>query len=508
MSEYDEKKDGCRKISESGIMRIFASIPSKIQISVEETDVNAGQLIEAAVIFDYVDFKPDYEKDDKWWYYDEQEKVIHVLIEDAAKSRFFDLEKKLESGCNLTAKEEVEVIRYQMMRERIPRRAVERLIYTYHYGEESKVFIIDETDPIFINETDSTLYEREENSKKAYRTKSKAKCVTDCVTDALPLSLALITNAQYRESLSLTEQREGSYLVPSVLSADDMVYDGTTLFIKGCPASEANLREINKDKNVPIEKIDLPLLRMFYSIILSDFMNNAHQFGVVNETVTVYVPDLAELLGKGRNIGKKDVEAIIKKAASFQTICGVLKDPKRPNGIGTVLPLLLWQGYYEDSNTIRFQSPYMTELIRRIYDVSIRRDKMGIPKLKKDGTPILEASHSYLVKSSIVKERNKRAVEIVMIVVATIEQSGTRVPHLRARTIIERIPQMQEAYVSATQGNKNRVLMRAFKKAWELLETQTKLREKYPTIVLPDPNDPQNIPTTTTLDKVFEFPHK
>lgn len=506
MSENDERKDYSGKISESGIIRILVSVPAKIKISVANIkDINKEQIIEASVIFDYVDFKPEYGRDDdKWWYFDEKEKIIHVLIEDAKKNRFLDIIRKMENGCELTADEGNEAMRYQMMKKRLPSKAVERLIYTYHYGEESKVFIIDETDPIFINETDATLYEREENSKKAYRTKSKAKCVTD----ALPLSLALITNAQYRESLSLREQREGSYLVPSVLSADDMVYDGTTLFIKGCPASEANLREINKDKNVPIEKIDLPLLRMFYSIILSDFMNNAHQFGVVNETVTVYVPDLAELLGKGRNIGKKDVEAIIKKAASFQTICGVLKDPKRPNGIGTVLPLLLWQGYYEDSNTIRFQSPYMTELIRRIYDVSIRRDKMGIPKLKKDGTPILEASHSYLVKSSIVKERNKRAVEIVMIVVATIEQSGTRVPHLRARTIIERIPQLQEAYVSATQGNKNRVLMRAFKKAWELLETQTKLREKYPTIVLPDPNDPQNIPTTTTLDRVFEFPHK
>lgn len=498
MSENDERKDYSGKVSESGIMRVFASVPSKIKISVENINDISEQLIEASVIFDYVNFKPDYDRnDDEWWYFDEKEKIIHVLIENAAQDSFVDTLKKMENGSELTEQEEAEAMRYQIMKNRISRRAVERLICTYNYGYKSKVSIIDETDP--------TLFEREEDTKKAYRTRAKVK---GGVSDALPLYLALITNAQYKESLSLREQREGSYLVPSVLSADDMVYDGTTLFIKGCPASEANLREINKDKNVPIEKIDLPLLRMFYSIILSDFVNNAHQFGVVNETVTVYVPDLAELLGKGRNIGKKDIEAIIKKAASFQTICGVLKDPKRPNGIGTVLPLLLWQGYYEDTNTIRFQSPYMTELIMRIYDVSVRRDKLGTPKLKKDGTPILEASHSYLVKSSIVKERNKRAAEIVMVVVATIEQSGNRTPHLKARTIIERIPQLQEAYENTTQGNKNRVLMRAFKKAWELLETQTKLREKYPTIVLPDPKDPKNIPTTTTLDKVFEFPHK
>lgn len=120
----------------------------------------------------------------------------------------------------------------------------------------------------------------------------------------------------------------------------------------------------------------------------------------------------------------------------------------------------------------------------------------------------MEVSHSYLVKSSIVKERNKRAVEIVMVVVTTIEQSGKNTPHLKASTIINRIPQLKKTYNDTPAKHKNRVLTRAFKKAWELLETQTNLRKKYPDIILPDPNNPQNIPTTSNLNKlVFEFPH-
>ena len=95
-----------------------------------------------------------------------------------------------------------------------------------------------------------------------------------------------------------------------------------------------------------------------------------------------------------------------------------------------------------------------------------------------------------------------------MVVVATIEQAGTREPHLKARTIMDRVPQLQEAYDQASPGNRNRVLARAFKKAWELLETQTLLKEKYPTIVLPDPKNTKNIPTSTTLDMVFTFPHR
>lgn len=489
-SDNDKKNNYKGKLSESGIIHMVE--PRTIYDS-DNADVE--QQMQVVVVFDYTSFKPDYDINDEWWYYDEASKTIHVMMEDAAKVRFWNLMKKIEEGQNLTQQEAMELNKYENLRVTLPRKAFDRFIYRYYhtYRYDADVTPMVGEDKVIYGEP-----------KKEYRTKSKSE---DSI-DNLPSHLALITNAQYRESLSLKEQRKGSYLVPSVLSAEDMVYDGTTLFIKGYPASEAILREVNKDKNVPIEKIDLPLLRMFYSIILSDFMHNAQKFGVVNETVTVYVPDLAELLGKGRNISKKDVETIIKKASSFQTICGVLKDPRRPNGIGTVLPLLLWSGYYEETNTIRFQSPYMTELIMRIYDVSIRKDKLGIPKLKRDGTPLLEASYSYLVKSSIVKERNKRAAEIVMVVVATIEQAGTREPHLKARTIMDRVPQLQEAYDQASPGNRNRVLARAFKKAWELLETQTLLKEKYPTIVLPDPKNTKNIPTSTTLDMVFTFPHR
>lgn len=483
----NEKKDCFEKVEDPGTINVgdlgvmnesYVTLSEGITIKMERQHLN-----NTPVVFDYTEFKPDYGENDNWWHYDAKKKVLHVMMESSSNIRFWELVKKLEDGKNLTKDENEELIRYQTLRDILPRRAVERYVRM--------------SGPMMVAE-DTVPYE----IKKSYRTKSRA----EDATDSLPSKLALITNDQYRESLSLQEQR-GSYLVPLV-SDEDMTYDGKTLFIKDFPASEASLREINKDRDVPIESIDLPLLRMFYSIILEDFMKNAKEFGVVNETVTVYVPDLAKLMGKGRNISKKDIEAIIKKAASFQTICGVLKDPKRPNGIGTVLPLLLWSGYFEDTNTIQFKSPYMIELIRRIYDVSIRKDKLGNPKLKKDGTPVLEASYSYLVNSSIVKERNKKAVEIVMLVVETIERAGHGTPHLKARTIIKRNAQLQEAYNKATPNNKNRVLSRAFKKAWELLETQTSLRKKYPDIVLPDPNDPKNIPTVTTLDMVFEFPHK
>lgn len=442
------------------------------------------------VILDFTDFNPPYwlrsDKDTgegHWWYYQTQNNTIHVLIAEDVRKEFVSLMTRKNNDEKLTCGEIKTLEAYAALLNSTPHMGAQQATDTYPDYILGKITAPD-------------------NVKKSYRTKSKA----DNTTDNLPSNLAIITNDKYKNSLTL-QQNGGAYLQP-LATTEGLQYDGENLFFQGFPASEATLREINKDKDVPIEAIDLPLLRMFYSIILSDFEQNTKKLGVVNEIVTVYVPDLAAILGKKRNLSKNDITSIIEKTSSFQTIYGVIKDPDRPNGIGTAVPLLVWMGYDAESNTIRFASPYMTRLIKRIYNVSIRKDRKGSPHLKKDGTPLLEVSHSYLIKSSIVKERNKRAVEIVMVVVTTIEQSGKNTPHLKANTIIERIPQLQRAFnKTKTTSNKNLLLSRTFKKAWELLESQTKLRDKYPNITLPDSNNPKNIPTTSTLNMVFTFPH-
>lgn len=442
------------------------------------------------VILDFTDFNPPYwlrsDKDTgegHWWYYQTQNNTIHVLIAEDVRKEFVSLMTRKNNDEKLTCGEIKTLEAYAALLNSTPHMGAQQATDTYPDYILGKI-----TTP--------------DNVKKSYRTKSKA----DNTTDNLPSNLAIITNDKYKNSLTL-QQNGGAYLQP-LATTEGLQYDGENLFFQGFPASEATLREINKDKDVPIEAIDLPLLRMFYSIILSDFEQNTKKLGVVNEIVTVYVPDLAAILGKKRNLSKNDITSIIEKTSSFQTIYEVIKDPDRPNGIGTAVPLLVWMGYDAESNTIRFASPYMTRLIKRIYNVSIRKDRKGSPHLKKDGTPLLEVSHSYLIKSSIVKERNKRAVEIVMVVVTTIEQSGKNTPHLKANTIIERIPQLQRAFnKTKTTSNKNLLLSRTFKKAWELLESQTKLRDKYPNITLPDSNNPKNIPTTSTLNMVFTFPH-
>lgn len=189
----------------------------------------------------------------------------------------------------------------------------------------------------------------------------------------------------------------------------------------------------------------------------------------------------------------------------LQTVIGIIN-----NGSGgcDISPAIIYLGHDPEKNTISFCSPYMVKIISNIHKASIKRDKTGKPLLKKNGEPQMLPAYSYLTDMAITKEKNKKAVEIVLIVVALIEQSGNNTPHIKVQTIVDRNRLLYESLREQRAGSKNILLSRAFKKAWELLNTKTYLSSVYKNIQLPNPEDISAIPTSSTLNMVFKFPHK
>lgn len=338
------------------------------------------------------------------------------------------------------------------------------------------------------------LYEFKKDHQKQYRTRAKAE-----KPDTLPSTIPIITLNKYQNAISLYQQ--GSAYLQPLRSVDGLAFDNGKLFFNGMPFSTAKLQELRTKEG--IENIDLPLLRTFYGIILQNFERTFYNNKQLQESVKVYVPDLAAYLGKSRNISKTDIKNIMDKVSSFQTVVGIIKQVKNGRIYENILPVLLFTGYNEANNTISFSSPYMNQVIQDLYDVSIKRDKKQQPKLKKNGEPQTVATHSYLIKSSIGKERNKKAAEIVVTVVTLIEQAGNNIPQIKAGTIIDRNPLLKESIEKTkSRTNQNLMLNRAFTKAWELLRTQTRLTEVYKDIQIPD-----KVPTMGNLDMVFTFPH-
>lgn len=334
--------------------------------------------------------------------------------------------------------------------------------------------------------------------KAPYRTKEKAR-QTGAIIEA-PKTLAIPTLSSYQYSMSLYKEG-GAYLQP-LSSMDGLRFKGGKLYFGGArmkEVSEAELRDLRTKEG--IEELDLTALRFYYSILFNQFQLSSYK------VLQDIVPISASILTGRNDPNKMDINAAIAKVQSFHNVMGVVKGTRNGKPTESYYQVLNFEYYDEKKNIIAFSSPYMNYVIKTIYNLSIRKTKDGKARLKKNGTPLMLPSHSYMIDSSIVKERNKAAAENVVILVTLIEQAGDNIPRIKASTLIERNVQLAERLETAE--NPRALLKRVFTKTWELLRTKTRLTEFYKNIQLPDPKDPAFMPTMGTLDKVvFTFPHE
>ena len=85
-----------------------------------------------------------------------------------------------------------------------------------------------------------------------------------------------------------------------------------------------------------------------------------------------------------------------------------------------------------------------------------------------------------------------------------IEQSNTTNVSFTIQEVLDRSPQLSVALDKTPRtSNKNTLLKRAFSKAYQLLEEQTALKERYPNMVFSE--DFLGIPTASTLNMELHF---
>lgn len=324
---------------------------------------------------------------------------------------------------------------------------------------------------------------------KIYRTKAKAGDIAD-IPDRLPI----ITNRTYQNAMTFNKN-DCAYIQP-LSDTDNLNYKNGILYSKGFPAT---LAKLSTDEN--FSKFNLPLLWALYGIILNSIQQNRQN---TDSVITIYYPDFAKKIGKSPNIGQNDVRECFININCFISVVGIINNGTHCKDI---LPVITELEYDAEKNTISFGSPYIVRIIQEIRTASIRKDKKGRPLLKKNGEPQMLPAYSYIIDMGIVKEKNKRAVEIVFIIIALIEQAGNNTPHIRAKTIVDRSPLLHKSLDGQSSSNKNILLKRAFEKAWELLRKKTFLGSVYNDIQLPDPEDRVFIPTCASLNKAIPFPH-
>ena len=178
---------------------------------------------------------------------------------------------------------------------------------------------------------------------------------------------------------------------------------------------------------------------------------------------------------------------------------------------GELQPVLIYAGEDKSRNLVYLSSPYLVKVAQTLYNVRIRKDKNGVPKLNGDGTPLLSTKlvYSDLINGSIMKSKSNFAKENVRIIVSLIENKPHQTVSVSAAEIIEMNPQLKMALEGKPAAQKNVTLKRVFKKTLELLQSETKLSEVYKDIQLPDPTISNNIPSSSTVEStVYMFRHR
>ena len=323
-----------------------------------------------------------------------------------------------------------------------------------------------------------------------------------------PKSLIVPTLPQFQNAMSLFQEGK-AYLYPSI-DTSNLVFERGKLFFAGSEPlrmiTEVELQNFRTNESIT-EITGLPILRAYYSILLTTYEELLKRNEKLPKVLELYVPDLAEYLGMERNVNQKTVHSIMSQFRSFDHVMGVMHVTRNGRPDKSYFPVLSFLGYDAKRNVIEISSPYLVHVIDNIFRAAIRLNRKKQPMLNKKGEPFRLPSQSYIINPNISRERNQTAVENVVIIVTTIEQAGNNTPHIKASTIIERNPQLQERIAKTAENHRNRLLQRVFKKTWELLRIQTNLSTVYKDIQLPDPEDSKNIPTLKTLDMVFKFPH-
>lgn len=235
--------------------------------------------------------------------------------------------------------------------------------------------------------------------------------------------------------------------------------------------------------------VDTPFLLGIYSIFYEKFKEKNIGKSVedeleIDDTYTFYVPELLRELNDTQTYNPdKLVNATINKLHTYADLIGVFWTD---NGKRYEMALPLLQFSYKD-NELTLKSPYFVTLMEKMNNARIiRNKKTGEILRKKDGTPKLEATHSDLIKKSIIKQKNKKASYNVILLVQQIETAGNpkkgeeRVVSISTRTLVERNPELEQALEEAKDTRtKNKILQRTFSKTYELLVEETLLSDRY-----------------------------
>jgi hypothetical protein len=224
-------------------------------------------------------------------------------------------------------------------------------------------------------------------------------------------------------------------------------------------------------------------------IQLYTIYREAKREGWVGSRIIAHMPAVLQGMGIDAKAGK--ASDINKKLAKLKDCIGVIGGDKEVKKVFSCLD------YNQAANTLAFDSPYFDWIINEL-------ERANTVTTSKN--TYIDPHHCMLVSSSIAKERNTPAKEIVYAVLSGLHQRGkfpdAKLKKIMGRrsqkaadlityeiafnTIIDRCPILQERLKTcAVDRSKTLLLKRAFTKAYELIKTRTRAYEYFIGLKIP-----------------------
>lgn len=312
----------------------------------------------------------------------------------------------------------------------------------------------------------------------------------------------LISDKKYQGALT-TQQNKNAYIAlmnPDFFKRLDFE-NGTVMFDQ---ETAGIVKKYSKGKYTDVQDLDFPLLTQIYTAaVKSNVRHDAF-------TITVSLPQFFREMGI--EVSKGNAPDIMGKLHSFENCVGIMPGTQTVSKLFSIIQLDM------KNQTMTFAVPY----IMRLFEVL--GEKNHIEKKTRKGALIdyQQPYHNTLVHSSIAKERNKTAVELVYLITTGLLQRGyipdiqtyrkkgakTQYPErvtysISFRSLINDAPLLRGRIQSYKDvKDKNRALRRAFEKAYELIDKKTDAAEWFI-----DLQGNRIIPTMTTLDDDLTFTH-
>lgn len=314
----------------------------------------------------------------------------------------------------------------------------------------------------------------------------------------------VISDPQYQHALT-PQKNENAYIAlmtPDFFQRLDFSQDAGALTYNKETAGV--IKQYRKGKYEDIKNLDFPLLTQVYTAaIKAQVRHDAY-------TITVSMPDFFREMGI--SMGTGNAPDVLAKLHSFENCVGIMPGSKTVSKLFSIIE------YDMKNETMTFAVPY----IIRLYEVLEVKNHVKRTTRTGEALEYTLPFHNSLVHSTIASERNKTAVELVYLITNGLLQRGT-VPDVKTyrmkgaktlypdritysisfRSLIKEAPLLRGRINSYEDvSNKNSALRRAFKKAYQLIDTKTDAAEWFINL-----HFDRVIPTMTTLDDELTITH-